>query len=489
MGMVSVDMSTRIKHGLLIFMGLCIIAGAPRAFGENESLKPSKKLRLSLGTSFVLETERKAKRVSVGSPEILDIRVIGPKQTLLNAKALGATNLIVWFQKGGTRVYALEVTLDHAEIERNIHELVSEAEVTLHTVNQELIVTGYVDNQESLDRLTTVLGAYVPLTGGILRNLVRLRGPQQVQLEAKITEISTTGMKRLGLGFLLDRNLFGEHVNLGLFQSGSASGAMSGLSSGNVSASALSHSSELFSPFADAFRLVVGVLDEGVFSILSILKSQGLARLLARPTLVAMSGQQASFLVGGEFPVPVAQSGGGDSITTDFKEFGVVLNFVPTVVDKETISLQVSTSVSDVDYSTAISTGGVSVPGVVSRGATTAVQLKDGQTLAIAGLLKENVRSVRSKIPLLGDIPILGPLFSQQEYRKEETELVILVTPRLVKPLNKEEMPPEPDDMERLSLSDFEFFLMGKDYGARSTAYGSTDKEKRGFIGPVGFAK
>ncbi len=444
---------------------------------------------MKLGMSFVLETDRKTKRVSVGNPEIVDVRAIAPQQILLNARSLGSTNLIVWFDNDRTRVYALEVILDHAEILGNMRHLAPGADITLSTVNQQLIVSGYADDQETLDCLLTVLGAYTPLTGGNLVNLVRLRGPQQVQLEARIAEVSTTGIKRMGLGFLLDRNLFGEHVNLGLFTSGSTSGTLSGIASGNTPVSALSHSSQIFSPFADAFMLAVGLPGEGIFSILALLKSQGLARILARPTLVAMSGQPASFLVGGEFPVPVTQSGGGDAITTDFKEFGVLLNFVPTVIGKETIGLQVSTSVSDVDFSTAVSTSGVSVPGVVQRSASTFVQLKDGQTLAIAGLLRENLTSAESKVPFLGDIPLLGSLFSQRVYRKEETELIILVTPRLVKPLSEGELPPEPEGMELGAPADLQFFLMGKTAGGGSYSGEPGNQKKAGFAGPVGFVR
>ena len=489
MGMVIGMMKDRrVKCALFLVLCFCITGFSPRVSAD-EKLVPSRKLRLSLGTSFVLEVERKTKRISVGDPEIMDIRAITPKQILLNAKALGSTNLIVWFLNGGTRVYALEVTLDHDEILSNLKKLAPDADISLYTLNQELVVSGFVDDQDTLDRLLTVLGAYTPLTSGKLRNLIKLRGPQQVQLEARIAEVSTTGIKRLGLGFLLDRSVFGEHMNLGLFTSGTTSGTMSGVSSGGESASALSHTSELYSPFADAFMLALGLPDQGIFSILNILKSQGLARILARPTLVAMSGQPASFLVGGEFPVPVTQSGGGDAITTDFKEFGVLLNFIPTVIGKETISLQVSTSVSDIDFSTAVSTSGVSVPGVVQRGANTSVQLKDGQTLAIAGLLRENLSSSHSKLPFLGDIPLLGTLFSQKEYRKEETELIILVTPRLVKPLNPEDLPAEPEGMGQPYPSDLEFFLLGKVDGTHFHAHGAADREEPGFAGPVGFVR
>jgi len=197
------------------------------------------------------------------------------------------------------------------------------------------------------------------------------------------------------------------------------------------------------------------------------LEQDGLIKVLAEPNLVALSGQTATFLAGGEFPIPVPQSGsgvGGTTITIEYKQFGVGLNFTPTVLSKDKISLKVAPEVSDLDFANAIRIEGYFVPGLKVRRTSTTVELGDGQSFAIAGLLRENVRTVISKYPLLGNIPILGVLFQSKEFQKENTELVIIVTPRLVKPLDmaKQTLPTdfyvEPNDVE--------FYLMGKAEGA-----------------------
>jgi pilus assembly protein CpaC len=191
---------------------------------------------------------------------------------------------------------------------------------------------------------------------------------------------------------------------------------------------------------------------------LDALKENGLVKILAEPTLVTISGQEANFLAGGEFPVPIPQQ--GDTITIVFKTFGVGLLFTPTVLSEDKISMKVTPEVSELDFSNAVSFGGFVIPGLTTRRASTAIELADGQSFAIAGLLNENVRESVSKFPILGDIPILGALFRSSSFQKNETELVIIVTPHLVKPLDmtKQPLPTDP----YIEPNDFEWYLMGQ---------------------------
>jgi pilus assembly protein CpaC len=280
-------------------------------------------------------------------------------------------------------------------------------------------------------------------------NMITVSGSQQVQLEVNIAEVSKSGSKQMGLGFINNSDW-----NIGLFPSGSFSGASAavGDSSGGVTSGL-----DLASPFASAFQLAVHSLSGDTVGILSILKGQGLARILATPTLVTMSGQEADFLVGGEFPVPVPGDNGSTNVT--FKEFGILLRFTPMVVDKETITIRVEPEVSSVDYSLGVISGGVSVPGISTRRGATTLQLKDGQSFVMAGLLKEESATTISKFPFLGDIPIIGSLFTSKSFQKSESELMIMVTPRLVRALNADELPPLPGAAERSNVSDVDFFL------------------------------
>ena len=203
---------------------------------------------------------------------------------------------------------------------------------------------------------------------------------------------------------------------------------------------------------------VLGFLGgDPVIVAIDALQEEGLLQILAKPTLIAQSGQSASFLAGGEFPYPY--STGFDNISIEWKRFGIGLNFTPTVLGDDTISLVISPEVSDLDFSNTISLGGFGVPSIVTRRMSTVVELKDNQSFAIAGLLKNNVRESVKKFPLLGDIPIIGALFRSTRYQKDETELVVIVTPHLVKPIDADELPLPTDSFA--DPTPFEFLMLG----------------------------
>jgi len=206
------------------------------------------------------------------------------------------------------------------------------------------------------------------------------------------------------------------------------------------------------------------------------LKESGLTKILAEPTLITTSGREANFLAGGEYPIPVPQSGtgGGTTITIDYKTFGVGLNFTPTVLSNEKISMAVSPEVSELDFTNAVAISGYVVPALTTRRVSTVIELADGQSFAIAGLLKEDVREVVSKFPVLGDIPILGALFRSTSFQKNETELVVIVTPHLVKPLDmaKQTLPTD----QYVEPNDFEFYLLGSLEGRGEPESGSAKR-------------
>jgi len=480
-----------------------------------EKLSDAEELELTAGKSFVLECDEDAVKVAVGQSKIAEIRAISPKEVLINALRPGTTNVIIWHRDETTSVYNVTVKYDVSEIKKKLKEMVPGVKVTLTTSFGMLMVDGQVDDQETMDRVLRVVQAFAGRD--YIKNLMVLKGPQQVQLEAKIVEVSRSSMKRYGLGFLLHGTSNGNPIGGGLLPPGTGErGGRGGYSSGGGSVDMnlqgvpgtsgslsfmqnpdgsitaavtpglgphfeMDSAFTMANPFTNAFQIAFHLLDDDISGILSLLKSQGLATIMARPTLVAMSGQEASFHAGGSFPVPVTGALGTANFNN--QEYGVNLKFVPTVIGKETINLVVTTSISDIDYSTSVTSGGATVPGVVSREASSTLQLKDGQTFAIAGLLKEKINSVVNKVPLLGDIPVLGALFRSKDYLKDETELIILVTPRLVKAMNKNEIPPLPGEMEDFNQGDFEFFLLDRMWKKK----GLSPEKTPGFSGPMGF--
>jgi pilus assembly protein CpaC len=220
----------------------------------------------------------------------------------------------------------------------------------------------------------------------------------------------------------------------------------------------------------------------GLLAILSVLEQHNVSRTLAQPTLTALSGQQAEFLAGGEIPIPVAQF--GSRISLEFKEYGVKLVFVPTVLGNEVVDMRVYVEVSDVDSSTGIRVTGIEVPGFVSRKTESHIRVESGMTVAMAGMLSESTRATFAKVPILGDIPVIGAAFRYVQHRRNETELMIFVTPRLVRPMAPGEVPAAPGQTEDFNPNDFELFLLGMDH-----PIGSRTAEPTGPTGPVGLAR
>ncbi|MBV9126215.1 MAG: pilus assembly protein CpaC, partial [Planctomycetes bacterium] len=328
-------------------------------------------------------------------------------------------------------------------------------------------------------------------------NLIRVPGSQQVLLKVRVAELDRSALRSIGADFI------GQNP---------AAGAIFGTQIGgsSVAASAQFAGSSLTGTATGATTsstTVFGIFDRAHFEfLLNILKTNGVMKILAEPDLVTMSGHPASFLAGGEFPVPIPQAsgvGGGAVVTVAFKEFGVRLGFVPYVLDGNVIRLTVDPEVSAIDQSVAATLvqGGSPVPGITTRKTHTTVELVQGQTLAIAGLLQLSLAGNTARIPVLGDLPILGPFFSNTSSNRTEKELVVLVTPYLVEPMNKEQVPPSPGE-EYKEPNNLELFLLNRIEGRTGQDYRSTIRgeeplrirqelklEKDHVRGPCGFSE
>ena len=353
---------------------------------------------------------------------------------------------MLWQDNRVTAIYDLVVRYDISDLKQRLHEILPEEnDLRVMATNDSITLAGKLSNAAALNQALALARAYAP--EGKIQNLTQVGGVHQVMLEVRVSEMSRQLTRRLGINFAgTDGDNFGVSMLGGLSQ----------VVNGNDAVLASEALGFAFSPAVNAlFRFSTGNVTWTGF--VDALQEDGLIKVLAEPTLITLSGQSANFLAGGEFPVPVPQGLG--TVAIEYKPFGVGLVFTPTVLSENKISIQVSPEVSEIDFTTAIQLGGYVIPGLRTRRASTNIELGDGQSFAIAGLLRESVRTINSKFPLLGSIPILGALFQSKSFQKEESELIIIVTPHLVKPLDLENQP-LPTDFY-VEPNDVEFYVFG----------------------------
>lgn len=380
-------------------------------------------MEVPVNKSQVVSADRPIARAMVGNGDVADVVPISERSVYVLGKAFGTTSLTLYDR--ANRVIAVmdvEVGPDVEGLRAQMADLVPGQPIEARISAGNLLLTGLVNDSGAANRAAQLAKAYA---GDNVINLITVGGSQQVMLEVKFAEINRQMGEKLQVS------------GFGLSDDGSFRGAM-GEGAGLVGAGppTLGAISDAFGIFSKTFSIGSLSLD----GTLDLLERKGLAKTLAEPTLVALSGERASFLAGGEFPVPVLQSsgtggGGGTGITVEFKPFGVSLAFTPTVLGDKVISLIVEPEVSSIDPSASVTVNGLVVPGLQTRRASTTVELRDGESFAIAGLLRSDYQTTVRQLPLLGNIPILGALFRSSSFQKGETELLIVITPRLVAPL------------------------------------------------------
>jgi len=413
--------------GVALVLGLAAPAPAADLLERVKDQEIKQVLRLRVGHSKVLRTPFPITRISMADPEIADIILISEREIYVNAQSPGVTNLSIW---GKNRFSTATVTVeaDVSLLKEKLHQILPKEKIGVEAAGDSVVLNGEVSGPVAQ---STAVSLALPFAGGKKEkvvNLMHVGGVQQVMLEVRLAEISRNVADRIGLNaVVLSDNAFGvSQVN----------------SLATVSNLVRTLANTAFSQTISAnVTAVAGFQAAGALWTLffDLLKTQGLGRVLAEPNLVTTSGQEASFLAGGEFPIPVPQSGvgGGSTITIEYKKFGVGLNFTPTVLDGGKISMRVAPEVSELDFTqgVAFTSLGFTVPGLRVRRMSTQVEVKDGQTFSIAGLISDSHRDVINKFLIIGDLPILGTLFRSSSYQKNETELVVLVIPHLVKPL------------------------------------------------------
>jgi pilus assembly protein CpaC len=413
------------------------------------------KINIKVNSTTVVKTVRPYKRVSVGQPDVADFNAIAPTSILLTAKKPGATQLIIWDDQERSQVIDVNVAMDLEALKDSIKAAFPDAKIDVAYSSGTIVLRGQVADLDAADHAVQIAA---PFAGKVV-NMLEVAGGQQVMLQVRFAEISRSATHALGVnGAFVDGSFIGANniaqLNpLSTFIPGNVGNTPSNAGA-NLTAQGINPSVTLF-----------GAGQIGSFylqAFVEALRQNNLLRILAEPNLTAISGQEATFLAGGEFPIPVSQggntSGGGAAITIEFREFGVKLRFVPIVLGDGRIRLKVAPEVSDLDFTTAVRFGGFVVPGLSQRKVTTTVELADGQTFAIAGLLNNNVTATNDVVPVLGDIPIVGTLFRSVRYQRKETELVVIVTPHLVSPLNPSQVPLLPGEKWH-HPSELELFL------------------------------
>lgn len=400
----------------------------------------SEALNVPMNRAVVVESDTPFAELSIANPGIADISTLSDRSIYVLGKAPGRTTLTLLSPDGQLISNVdVHVTPDIAEFKERLQQILPGEHIEVRTANDGIVLSGQVSSTAKLDKALDLAFRYAP---DRVSNLMVVGGTQQVMLKVRFAEVNRTISKNISssIGIRDGGRMFGE---TGTWLSGS----------NNPFGGAVTLREDVVGGFG--FGGSIGGLEFSV--LLEALEAKGMVRTLAEPNLTALSGQDAKFLAGGEYPVPVSQD--DDTVTVEWKPFGVELNFTPVVVDQDIINLTIDAAVSSIDPANGISVSGFEIDAFKRRETSTTVEMRDGESFAIAGLLQDDFRDLNSQLPWIGDIPILGALFRSSEYQRAQTELVIIVTPHLVTPVAGEALA-LPTDRVRIP-TERELFLFG----------------------------
>jgi len=450
-------------------------AAADRRSGNSDNLFISEvsdvhKVTVIVNKSRTFKVERPFATIVAGSPDIADVKALGDRTIYVLGKTTGTTNVVL-FDDASRQIGVLDVqvTIDTGNLQQSIQGSTGTSGIRVRASEGQVILSGTAVDAVAAERAMAIATGTVP-KGGVVVNAMNVAAPQQVMLEVRFLEVNRDAGRQLGVN-LYGANASGTNVgNSGLGSvipgaTGRAAIAGAGAPGGTIpllgTAATLATGAAPFgSLLTSVLRLNNGM---SIDMLVTALETKGLLRRLAEPNLIALSGDSARFLAGGEFPVPVASSPNGNfqTVTIEFKKFGVELAFVPTVLSRGVINLRIEPSVSELDFTNAVTIAGTTIPALTRRDARTTVELRDGQSFAIAGLLQTRNQQDISQLPWIGSVPVLGALFRSSSYQQHETDLVIIVTPRLVAPAAPGQNLASPLD-SRLPANDVDFFLNGQ---------------------------
>src|SRR3989442_3009590 len=382
--------------------------------------EPVERIDLLVGRSTVLRTDRPITRVPLPKPDIADALVTSPNELLVHGKAPGTISLLVWADSGKIKTYDVSVRRDLSDLEKQVRELFPGESIAVSSNGSDVVLSGVVSSKYVVEKASSLAAGYVEKATNVVNLLRQQEGiaSNQILLQVRFAEVSRTALQELGVSFFTGAN--GSHGWVGRSATQQFPAPTFDDTKGLV--------------FSDFLNLFAFNTKDQIGAVVKALQTKGLFQSLAEPNLVTQNGKEASFLAGGEFPIPVVQGAVlNAAVTIIFKEFGVRLKFTPTVVGDDLIQLKVAPEVSALDFGNAVSIQGFRVPALTTRRTETEVELRDGQTFAVAGLIDNSVTQTMNKVPGIGDVPVLGLLFKSRAYQKNATELVVMITPHIVR--------------------------------------------------------
>lgn len=394
-------------------------------------------LRITLGKSIVIDYPADIRQISTSNPEIVDASPITTREILMNAKGLGSATMVVWSKNDQRMFYNVTVDLNLEPLRRILQDTYPSEKIDIHSSRDSITLNGTVSSKDVADRVVALSATFAKT---VVNNLQVPLAPveKQILLRVKFAELDRSVAEQYGVNFLST----GAFKTLGTLSTGQFSSATvtpTGIPgpNGSVSAGTISVS--------DALNFFAFRPDLNIAAFVKALETNNILQILAEPTLVTTNGKEANFLVGGEFPVPILQGGANSgAVTVQFKEFGIRLLFTPLMTGNNTIKLALRQEVSTIDFANAVTLQGFLIPALATRRAETNVELGEGQTFVVAGLMDNRETDALSKIPIISSIPVLGSLFKSKIENKNNTELVMLVTPELTQPLGPNDPKPTP---------------------------------------------
>jgi pilus assembly protein CpaC len=465
------SVASRHRHSLVRSMAALFVAavvcgpsvgGPPLAQAQSSRVwrsegEPVRRIVVTLFKSRTFHLEQPFATAVIGAPDIADVMPMSDHSLYIQGKKVGTTNLTVFDQNQKlVSILDVEVAVDVGNLQEKIQASTGSRGIRVSSSNGQVVLSGQAVDAVAAERAVALAKDFAP--NGVI-NAMSVAHSQQVLLKVRFLEASREAGRQLGV------NWFGSNAS-GTRGVNTGQGSFTTQSPPPAGIPVFQTAGTLAGSTAQPFGVILANVVNGGTNIevlVTALETKGLVRRLAEPNLMALSGDTARFLAGGEFPVPIAAASTNGLVTPtiDYKPFGVRLSFTPTVLSNGVINLRISPEVSELDFANAVTISGTTVPSLIKRDAVTTVELRDGQSFAIAGLLQANNTRNRSQIPWLGSVPVLGALFSSSDYQKSETDLVIIVTPHLVQPAGPGQHLATPLD-QRLPSNDVDMFVNGQ---------------------------
>jgi len=444
----------RAPGGIAILAALLLAGAAPVPVRAQEAgpAAETQTLHVLAGKSLVVNLETRLRRVLVSNPTVIQAVATTPSQVVVTASSVGASSLILWDESGRSRMLDVLVDLDVAALRDGIQLAYPNEPIQVQAEGDKLIISGAVSGQEVIDSAVKMAGTFSPKT---VNSLVLAEPPheKQILLEVKFAEVDRTKIEQFGFNLfstgalntpgVISTQQFGAASGGGVGASGATAGGGAGQSQvGGKIPGGLAGAATTFS-FSDLLNIFLFRPDLNLGATIKDLQQRNILQILAEPNVLALNGKPARFLAGGEFPFPVVQGGTNfTAVTIQFRPFGVRLDFTGFITKENAVRLQVAPEVSTLDFSNAVTLSGFTIPAISTRRTESEVELKDGQSFGIAGLLDQRTQTQMSKIPGVGDLPIIGHLFQSKNVNRSRTELLVIVTPHIIDPVRAGGVPP-----------------------------------------------